>query len=111
MAWETGARLLTTLDVEQVIDLFAHELRRHLPYQSLLYQHDETGIVYSNGVAARHAVTYRLFFGARGLGSLTLTRRRRFSHEEIAFLEACLCGLLYALRNALRYRQALISSL
>lgn len=105
-AWETGARLLTTLDVEQVIDLFAHELRRQVPYQSLLYQHDEQGIVYSNGVAARHAVTYRLVFGERVLGSLTITRRRRFAGDELARLEAHICGLLYALRNALQYREA-----
>ncbi len=105
--WETGARLLTTLDVEQVIDLFAHELRRQVPYQSLLYQHDEQGIVYSDGVAARHAVTYRLVFGERVLGSLTLSRRRRFAGEELTRLETHICGLLYALRNALQYREAL----
>lgn len=106
VAWQTAARLLTTLDAEQVIDLFAHQLRRQLPYHSLLYQHDEQGIVYSDGVAARHVVSYRLFFGERGLGVLTLTRRRRFTGEELARLEAWICGLLYALRNALQYREA-----
>jgi hypothetical protein len=105
-AWAASARLLTTLDLEQVLVGFERELRRRVSYQGLLYQHEEEGIVFSSGSPGRHTVSYRLVFGEKWLGSLTLSRRRRFTAEELARLEPCVCGLLYALRNALQYRES-----
>ena len=105
-AWELSARLLTTLDLEGMVDLFAHWLAKDLRYDSLVYGHDEQGLVFSIGAPARHSLHYRLVLGDRVLGELSLTRDTRFSHDDIRRFEGQVCGLAYALHNALRYRQA-----
>ncbi len=105
-AWELSARLLTTLDLEGMVDLFARWLVKDLRYNSLVYGHDEQGLVFSIGAPARHSLNYRLVLGGQVLGELSVTRDKRFSHDEIRRFEGQVCGLAYALHNALRYRRA-----
>jgi diguanylate cyclase (GGDEF)-like protein len=45
------------------------------------------------------------------LGDLTLTRRQRFTDQQIELLEDILCLLVYPLRNCLMYRQAVQAAL
>lgn len=104
--WELSTHLLTTLELERVIDLFAHWVAKDLRQKSLGYRHDEHGIFFSVGAPSRHSINYRLVLGETSLGELSLTREKRFSSEEIRWLERQICGLVYALRNALRFWQA-----
>ena len=110
-AWQVSALLQTTLDVERVIELFARELGKNIPYDSFTYQHADKGLGFSVGDPARHSAGYRLLLEGRLLGEISLTRARRFSDAEIITLENFIGGLVYALRNALLYREAIESAL
>ena len=92
-AWQMSALLQTTLDVEKVIELFARELGKLVPYDSFTYQHAEKGLSYSVGAPARHSATYRLLLEERLLGEISLTRMQRFSEEEILSIENFIGGL------------------
>jgi diguanylate cyclase (GGDEF)-like protein len=110
-AWQVSALLQTTLDVEKVIELFARELAKVIPYDSFAYQHVDKGLNYNVGTPARHSAGYRLLLEERLLGEITLTRAQRFSDTDITSIENFIGGLVYALRNALLYREAIESAL
>jgi len=109
--WQLSALLQTTLDVEHVIRLFAHELRRHVPCDSFSYQHAAKGLNFTIGEAARHSASYRLLLEEQLLGEITVTRLQLFSESELMGIENYIGGLVYALRNALLYREAVESGL
>jgi diguanylate cyclase (GGDEF)-like protein len=110
-AWQVSALLQTTLDVEKVIELFARELAKVISYDSFTYQHADKGLSYNVGAVARHSAGYRLLLEERLLGEISLTRAQRFSDAEITNIENLIGGLVYALRNALLYREAIESAL
>ncbi len=101
------AQLLSNLEVDRVVELFARALASRLGIDSFVYQHDESGFSYSSGWPARHALTYRLVLGEQRLGEFTVTRRRPFGSDEIRRVENQICGLVLALHNAWRYQEAL----
>lgn len=111
VAWQVSALLQTTLDVEKVIELFARELDKIIPFDSFAYQHADKGLSFSVGIPARHSAGYRLLLEDRLLGEISLTRAQRFSDAEITSIENLIGGLVYALRNALLYREAIESAL
>ncbi|RJQ48639.1 MAG: GGDEF domain-containing protein [Gammaproteobacteria bacterium] len=100
------AVLQTTLDAPRVIEMFAEEARASVPFDAVAYEHSARDIILSLGQTARHACSYRLMLAGEELGQLTFTRRRRFSASETLQLEDLLCSLVYPLRNALRYHEA-----
>lgn len=99
--------LQTTLDVSQLIDIFAHEIIRLVDYQSISYTQDELGIKHSIGNSAAHSCTYRLVVSGETLGELVISRRKKFTKAETTLIETLLCGLVYPLRNALLYKKAI----
>lgn len=106
-----GLRLLsllqTTLEPEELIHLFDRELRPVLGYEGVSYRHRGLGLTTSIGRHGRCRVGYRLDLGEAELGELSFSRRRAFSAKELSVLEEAVSLLLYPLRNATRYRQAL----
>lgn len=103
-AWNLSTRLLTTLDMDRILDVFATHVARELQYRNFVYRHDPRGIYFSIGTPGPNAVHYRLTLGGQALGTLSLTRDKSFSNEEIRRFEGHVCGLVYALRNALQCR-------
>ncbi len=101
------AMLQTTLDVVKVIELFAQEARASVPFDAVSYENRARDIVLNLGQAARHRCSYRLVLAGVELGQLVFTRKSRFSAAEAGVLEDLLCSLLYPLRNALLYHEAL----
>jgi diguanylate cyclase (GGDEF)-like protein len=110
-AWQLSALLQTTLDTEKVIELFARELARQVPHDSFTYQHPDKALSVVQGTPARNTASYRLLLENRVLGEITLTRGKRFSDAEVELVEMLISGLLFALRNALMYREAIDSAL
>jgi len=98
--------LQTTLDITSLMKLFADELSLQLPFDGLRYNNVIREIDISFGKTARHSCSYRLLVGEENFGELTFTRRRKFQDNEILLLEHLLCGLVYPLRNALTYLDA-----
>lgn len=108
--WSLSALLQTTLDVEKVIELFARELAKPIPYDSFEYRNPDRGLHIHIGSAARHSVSYRMSLDTRPLGTIQMTRARPFDDGEIARIEILISGMIYALRNALLYQEALAAA-
>jgi diguanylate cyclase (GGDEF)-like protein len=113
-AWSKGLEisgvLQTTLDAERVIALFSQEVNALVTHDGLHYRHAERGLNLEIGGTGRHSCSYRLVVGEQNMGELVFQRRRKFTTTETQLLEHLLCSLIYPLRNALLYRDALQSA-
>ena len=103
---ELSGILQTTLDIAVQIDLFGKEIQRYLSIDGLIYSvpDSEQTIVY--GREASHRATYDLRLAENSLGSIRVCREMPFADKEIHSLENLLCALVYPLRNALSYKNA-----
>jgi diguanylate cyclase (GGDEF)-like protein len=105
------SQLQTSLEAEKVVELFAEECLKIIPYDSICYKNPVEGISVKSGRRARHSCSYRLVAVDDALGRITLTRSTRFRDDELLELEDLLVTLVYPLRNAIMYRRALQSAL
>jgi len=103
---ELSSILQTTLDIESQIDLFGKEIQRYLSIDGLVYTApgSEQKVIY--GREASHRATYDLKLEQASLGKVRVYREIPFAGQEITSLENLLCALVYPLRNALTYKQA-----
>ena len=98
--------LQTTLEVDKLIDIFAHEIIKLVNYQCISCNHMEHSISHIIGQPAEHSCTYRLVVAGESLGELVISRDKKFAKPETTLIETLLCGLVYPLRNALLYQKA-----
>jgi diguanylate cyclase (GGDEF)-like protein len=114
IAWSKGLEisgvLQTTLDTERVIALFSEEANGLVAHDGMIYRHPERGLNLEIGGTGRHSCSYRLVVGEQNMGELVFQRRRKFTMIETQLLEHLLVSLVYPLRNALLYRDALQSA-
>ena len=103
---ELSGILQTTLDVEIQIELFGKEIQRYLAIDGLVYTQPDGDQTALYGCEASHRATYDLKLEERPLGSIRVCREMPFAAKEIRSLENLLCALVYPLRNALTYKQA-----
>jgi len=103
-------KLQTTLELESVIELFVESIKLVIPYDGATYQNSGADLYLSFGHMARHRVSYKLKLLEQDLGEIHLNRERPFSENELEHLETLLAVLLYPLRNALLYREAIQSA-
>jgi diguanylate cyclase (GGDEF)-like protein len=108
---ELSSQLHTTLDLDELLALFAERINRIADYDGITYQNSAQKIEMSVGKQARNGCNYRLTINDEQLGQLTFFRRNAFSEEELVTLENMLCALVYPLRNALLYHSAIRSAL
>ncbi len=104
-------QLQTTLEVEELVELFARESVAAVDHNGVAYQNEQAGVEYTTAHEGRHRCSYDLKLHDEALGTITLYRRKRFSKQDMAALESLLTTLLYPLRNALLYKQALNAAL
>ena len=107
---ELTNKLQTTLELESVIELFVESIRLVVPYDGVKFQNTGAEMYLSFGHQARQHVSYKLKLLEQDLGEIHLTRERAFSENELEQLETLLAVLLYPLRNALLYREAIQSA-
>jgi len=100
------AILQTTLELDDLIQLFQNELKKMIAFDSFHYQHRDVLCDINTAKRSQHNCTYRLEMNAVWLGQLTLTRGKKFSESDTQLVEDFLCKLVYPLRNCLLYRQA-----
>ncbi len=105
-----AGHLQTTLLPERVLDLFFHQVRRFVPLDGLAYEHGPLDLSLRVGRRTRHRINYRMMAEGRELGTLSFHRARPFLEEETVRLEHLLGALVYPLRNALLYHQAVQAS-
>lgn len=99
--------LQTTLELEPLLDLFFSQLQHLLKLQSVEYTFINKNSSIKLGTKSVHSAYYNLTVAGQSLGAINFTRRQRFAEEELTQLESLLSTLVYPLRNALTYREAL----
>lgn len=105
--YDISSALQTTLEFSELISIFSQKIQATLPHTSVEYNNAEFDLEFSRGVVSRHTCSYALKVEDQQLGELKLTRSQRFSKEELKMLESLLCCLIYPLRNATLFHQAL----
>ncbi len=103
--------LQSTLEVKELIELFSKQLAELIAFDSFRYEHLDQKIEYDYGPMENHSCAYELVLLDFPLGSVIITRKSRFSTAEQLCFETLLCSLVYPLRNAILYRQALETAL
>jgi diguanylate cyclase (GGDEF)-like protein len=103
--------LQSSLDLERVLQLFRQETDSLIDLSGLAYRNVREDVAIGLGEAEGHQVHYHLSHGDIRLGDLTFYRSERFQDSELAALEYLLGSLMFPLRNALLYREALNNAL
>lgn len=98
--------LQSTLELEKLIELFDDEMTALVPHEHLSYENQEEAIKFDIGKAARHRSTYGLVLFGKKMGELIISRNSKFVEAEIEKIESLISALIYPLRNALLYKQA-----
>jgi len=107
IASKVSSALQTTLDIETVLTLFSKQIRPALPHDGFTYHNDPLGVSVELGEKSKHLCQYRLLVNHEPLGEINLHRSWEFSNKDRKIFEYTLCGVVYPLRNAILYRQAL----
>lgn len=110
LALELTNKLQSTLELESLIELFVNAIGRTIPHDAASYQTSIGEFFLTFGQQARHRVSYNLKVLEQDLGKIGFSRKTRFTEPEIEQLENLLAILLYPLRNALLYREAIQSA-
>ncbi len=98
--------LQSTLELEKLIELFDEELAAIVPHDHFSYVNVNENIKFDIGKAALHSSNYRLVLFGKSLGQVTISRNTKFVEVEIQKIESLISALIYPLRNALLYKQA-----
>lgn len=105
--YDISSALQTTLEFNELISIFSKKIHATLPHTSVEYNNAEFNMDFTRGIVGRHSCSYALKVEDQQLGELKLTRTQRFSKDELKMLESLLCCLIYPLRNATLFHQAL----
>jgi diguanylate cyclase (GGDEF)-like protein len=103
--------LQSSLYVKDVIHAFAAETGRLIRDITVSYRNRGRDIFLTDGERGLHRMSYELNLLGNSLGEITFMRGCVISEKNQALLEAVLCALIYPLRNALLYEQALTQAL
>jgi diguanylate cyclase (GGDEF)-like protein len=105
--YDLSSALQTTLEFNELISIFTNRIESMIPHSAFVYTNPEFGLEIKSGVFTRHSCSYSLKVEQQQLGELKLMRNHRFSDTEIKLLESLLCCLIYPLKNATSFHQAL----
>ena len=103
--------LQTSLELERVLGMFYNALRDLLHIDGLEYRHTSLDSPVLQGQNGIHRCSYGMSHAGDYLGELQLSRQTRFDEAELVSIEGLLATLLFPLRNALLYREALTCAL
>jgi diguanylate cyclase (GGDEF)-like protein len=105
--YDISSALQTTLDFNQIIVIFSNKIEGMIPHSAFSYNNEEFELEIKSGVFTKHSCNYALKIENQALGELKFMRNYRFSATEITLLESLLCFLIYPLKNATLFNQAL----
>lgn len=104
--YDISSALQTTLEFHELITIFSTKIQNVVPHSGFEYINKDFDLDIKNGIVTRHSCSYTLKIEDQDLGELKLMRGHKFSTNEIKQLETLLCCLIYPLRNATLFRQA-----
>ncbi|MDQ7073661.1 MAG: GGDEF domain-containing protein [Gammaproteobacteria bacterium] len=100
-------QLFKTLDIEAQLTIFSKTIQQKVPHSALRYQNSTLKLDLIFGKSAAHHQEFKLHIDGNDLGCIGISRKKTFFATEIEQIEASLDQLLFPLRNAVLYRQAL----
>jgi len=104
---ELGSALQTTLEFDKLLAIFAERARGVVAHDSVTFESRAGDVTVTVGTPAAQACEYNVVLLEESLGTIRFTRATPFSKEEMATLENMIVALVYPLRNAHLYREAL----
>jgi diguanylate cyclase (GGDEF)-like protein len=102
--------LQTTLDIDALLTIFDSHLKAAVPHDGFAYENKALKLQAAKGILSDQRCRFNLHVDDSDLGDLEITRTGGFSDTEQALVEAYACRLVYPLRNALTYREAINSA-
>ena len=105
--YDISSALQTTLDFNKLIQNFSSKIVGMVAHSGYVYTNKEFGLEIKSGVFSRHSCSYALKVEDQALGELKLMRSHKFDVADLELLETLLCCLIYPLKNASMYQQAL----
>ncbi len=105
--FDISSALQTTLDFKEIIAVFSEKIQTIIPHSGFIYQIEQYNLLFRKGIKTRYACNYTLSIEQQNLGELTLMRQKPFTEEDLNTLETLLCCLIYPLKNACLYQQAI----
>ncbi len=105
--YDISSALQTTLEFKELIYIFCQKIQSLIPHSGFSYENPTFELKIKQGIETRHSCSYQLTLENLSLGTLKLMRRQRFSETEFKLLENLLCALVYPLRNATLFAQAM----
>jgi diguanylate cyclase (GGDEF)-like protein len=102
--------LQSTLEINELLALFAKEIRQFVKYDGLTYRFPSLKIDIKLGDQPVNNCAYELVVAGDHLGDLKFFRNYPFEDSELEMIENLLAGLLYPLRNTLLYQRAVESA-
>jgi diguanylate cyclase (GGDEF)-like protein len=98
-------RLSTTLSLEIQMGVLAEEMASVIPFDCMTYRHQiaSRDFVYATGMGGPHRCDYRLNLEGQFYGSLTFSRKKRFTEKELEGIELILSAAICPIRNACMY--------
>ncbi len=98
-------RLSTTLSLETQMGIIAEEMVSVIAFDCMTYRHQiaSRDFVYATGMGGPHRCDYRLNLEGQFFGSLTFSRKQRFTEMELEGLELILSAAICPIRNACQY--------
>ena len=107
---QLASALQTSLDVETLIGIFSRHLAPMVHHQGLQYANEQIGIDLTIGETGPHRSSFRLDLEEEALGELGVFSAETLSASRKKIVETLVASLLYSLRNALMYREAISAS-
>ena len=104
-------RLQRSLDIQALLQFFCQEITTLVPCDSTSYQNKEQSLGYTYGTNGSHICQYRLELEGSYMGDLVCTRNKPFGDQDLLIIETLTAALVYPLRNALMYQQAISMAL
>ncbi len=96
--------LQTSLDLTTVLNIFAEQTAIVLPFSGITYLNDQQEDIII-GERGRHSCCYRLTLESENFGEICISRRQRFSENDLELFEKLIALLLYPLRNCLQFKK------
>ncbi|WP_203140847.1 GGDEF domain-containing protein [Marinobacter mangrovi] len=98
-------RMTTTLELQELMAIFAEELASVVPFDRLTYQNTIDGqpVEIKIGQGGNHRCEYGLNLAGEHFGMLRIFRRMRFAEQEQTVIEQMLGTAIHSIRNACRY--------
>jgi diguanylate cyclase (GGDEF)-like protein len=99
--------LQMSLDLDWVINKFMEHIHAYFLFDGYSYRCADPAVEIKNSRQKGHSCSYNLHIQDIDLGTLVVFRGRKFAESELMLLESLLSILIYPLRNAAQFKQAI----